>query len=1116
MLYKKELKKKKSEELKISNLNKKNFKKPKIYITNFTQHSINLERLKKSPNKTNINNYKEQNLMNKTTKGKTKYFKSFLNQKKKEEKKNEQIIENILKNNNKSEIKKEGIKENKNICLIKLIDFQKNEIIKKYKKFPNQISNQNFKDNIQKKLGILQSKGYNIEDIFNNSDNEIKKEKEEKVNLYRKNNMVEKLTINGYESKNIQNNKYNHKTNKIGILINSYSNINILKQNKKLKLSINAIKPKINTLEFIKKIKQKIPQDKNIFNTKILKHKSYEENENEIINNDIKNVINNYIKIKRKERKVNEIKKREKINQENFKKYENFRRLQENIKESLVNEINKKKNYEEEKFDYPNKIEIFNNTNKSSVFNENDFYLKCYEAQNIFNSKSINFGNIKNDLCKSLDYHINLNGIKNKNNEIKNERNQKLKKFYAIDELYKVHINNLKRKNKKKENNCKLFIEKIINAFTKIKKKYFMILIFSNSVQNFMKKILKAIKYSPFHKIKNYTNKIVIIIKLKNILYKLFLNNSFLIIKLYAKTRKFLMLFIKIKKIYLKNSFNNLKRVIQKYNIIKPNDLEKEENNNKEIPIENNIKTQIFEEKLNNNYNNLNSNKFLSKEIFIENKRINLNKNEIVNEEKKQIYDNLIDDEKNNLFFEEKYLKYKNEQEKSFLNNAFIHNQEIFKNLRYEDEDDFFCENEIKQDNIFENESINKEKNEIENETKKYFDKIPKNIKENIEKELTEQILKELIDTEINKKEKIINKKLPIIQFENKQKEISSSKNISNSNNNSISDSSLEINNSLLKKSIGEIKEGRKLNSYYNKKFPIFLKMIENNIKNNYTEIIDNLKNPFIIDEEKYINKISYMLNRNNINKNIHNEIDLDNINQSKILSLNDLSIPYSNKNLIKTKFIDEKILKEFNVKNETMNNESNEETINVSKYDLYLNKCVYDSINEIIEKRRKYNDLGEPLLWSSRNKIIKFNFDNSEYSKKIFIKEVMNELKEIINKKIGLIPENYDYMSLEHLISDREKKFIKNIRQNLLENEEKEEYDLDLVFTSLLMNISKLIMQQIIEEVIQILNLVEQSRKYPSKFESKSIYAYDNEDDIPIFGLGGRDDSEEDNFAFQ
>jgi hypothetical protein len=257
------------------------------------------------------------------------------------------------------------------------------------------------------------------------------------------------------------------------------------------------------------------------------------------------------------------------------------------------------------------------------------------------------------------------------------------------------------------------------------------------------------------------------------------------------------------------------------------------------------------------------------------------------------------------------------------------------------------------------------------------------------------------------------------------------------------------------------------------------------------------------------------MLNRNNINKNIHNEIGLDNINQSKILSLNDLSIPYSNKNLIKTKFIDEKILKEFNVKNETMNNESNEETINVSKYDLYLNKCVYDSINEIIEKRRKYNDLGEPLLWSSRNKIIKFNFDNSEYSKKIFIKEVMNELKEIINKKIGLIPENYDYMSLEHLISDREKKFIKNIRQNLLENEEKEEYDLDLVFTSLLMNISKLIMQQIIEEVIQILNLVEQSRKYPSKFESKSIYAYDNED-IPIFGLGGRDDSEEDNFAFQ
>ena len=196
------------------------------------------------------------------------------------------------------------------------------------------------------------------------------------------------------------------------------------------------------------------------------------------------------------------------------------------------------------------------------------------------------------------------------------------------------------------------------------------------------------------------------------------------------------------------------------------------------------------------------------------------------------------------------------------------------------------------------------------------------------------------------------------------------------------------------------------------------------------------------------------------------------------------------------------------------MNNKSNEDTFNVSKYDICLNKCVYDSANEIIEKKRMYGDLGKPLLWSSRNKIITYNYDNTEYSKKIFIKEIMNELKKTINKKIGLIPENYDYMSLEHLISDREKKFIQNIHNDLLENEEKDN-NLDLIFTAFLMNISKIIMDQLLEEVIQILNLVEQSRKDPSKFESKSIYAYDNED-IPIYNISGKNDDEDDNFLFQ
>ena len=156
---------------------------------------------------------------------------------------------------------------------------------------------------------------------------------------------------------------------------------------------------------------------------------------------------------------------------------------------------------------------------------------------------------------------------------------------------------------------------------------------------------------------------------------------------------------------------------------------------------------------------------------------------------------------------------------------------------------------------------------------------------------------------------------------------------------------------------------------------------------------------------------------------------------------------------------------------------------------------------------------MGKPLIWSSRNQIIRYAFDNSDYSKKIFIRNIINELKDLINKKIGLIPENYDYMSLEHLISDREKKFIQNIKNDLEENEE-EDNNLDLIFTTFLINISKLIMDQLLEEVIHTLNLVEQSRKNPSKFGAKSIYSYDNEE-VPIIYLSDKNDYDGDNFIF-
>ena len=79
-LNKKELKKRKSEDNKImkniKNARKVNYNKKYMQISTF------FEKIKGSPNKSNINGLKDKNKKSQTTEGKINYFKSFLGKKK--------------------------------------------------------------------------------------------------------------------------------------------------------------------------------------------------------------------------------------------------------------------------------------------------------------------------------------------------------------------------------------------------------------------------------------------------------------------------------------------------------------------------------------------------------------------------------------------------------------------------------------------------------------------------------------------------------------------------------------------------------------------------------------------------------------------------------------------------------------------------------------------------------------------------------------------------------------------------------------------------------------------------------------------------------------------------
>ena len=353
--------------------------------------------------------------------------------------------------------------------------------------------------------------------------------------------------------------------------------------------------------------------------------------------------------------------------------------------------------------------------------------------------------------------------------------------------------------------------------------------------------------------------------------------------------------------------------------------------------------------------------------------------------------------------------------------------------------------------------------------------------KDNFINDLTEQIIQNLINSEIKNKIPLLSKKKQNIPFVSSSGSVNNSVIKSQINNNDINSSNVTIfdnqndmsnlNNSIFMRPISEVQNDKTLNLYNNKIAPRLIKKISNEINSNYNDIINNLKVPLKVDETKLMNGIM--------------------LKDETILS-NPESL-YINKEIEKQDYLNkEKILKEFYPLNQKIRNENNNE--NDVEYDTILNECLIDATNELIEKERKYGKIGEPLKWSIRNREVTYKYNNDDNSKKQFRNKISKKLRELVNFKMALIADNYEYIDPDLITNDRDKKFYKSISQELKDNEEEwkifenEETQIKLI-------LSKFIMDQLLNEVVEILEHVQYSRKDPAKYQSKSIYACE---DIP------------------
>ena len=291
------------------------------------------------------------------------------------------------------------------------------------------------------------------------------------------------------------------------------------------------------------------------------------------------------------------------------------------------------------------------------------------------------------------------------------------------------------------------------------------------------------------------------------------------------------------------------------------------------------------------------------------------------------------------------------------------------------------------------------------------------------------------------------------------------------------------LNTSIFMRTINEIKNEEELNFYDNNVFPKLLKIIEKNINKNYLNIINNLKEPLKKNDEEVMEDLSNLLTYENI---INNNI-------IKYKS------KFYNKDIIKKEYLDKKILTDFN------NKIKNKSLFFDKYYYHYLNQCIYDSINEIIEKERLYGNIGEPLIWSLRNRLLEYKYKDTELFRNLFISKVITELKKIYFSKIGPIIANNENINVSQFSKERDIKFNENIRIDL--KKENEIDKLDEQETIVKLTISKIIMNQLLNEVVEILEHIQNSRKFPERYNYKSIFSCDN---IPLLSFQNDNDAED------
>ena len=416
--------------------------------------------------------------------------------------------------------------------------------------------------------------------------------------------------------------------------------------------------------------------------------------------------------------------------------------------------------------------------------------------------------------------------------------------------------------------------------------------------------------------------------------------------------------------------------------------------------------------------------------------------------------------------------------------------------------------NEIKENNEdvkVNNKNENKNSDKIEDkkgidnkdDSKINLEKV-KSIKnpEKFSEDLTDELLKKILSDEIksHKKKLIPNKKFKFDKFDklsnnglnnsltnsygsvgdmrSNTSNLSKEFGMGNVSQMSMHDDLLLLNESLMSnysafsvfnKTVKDKKKEHSLKLYISKIAPILINLLYKQICKKFPLIYENISKPLQNNSDKFMISLA--------------------MQDAEMLKDNYKSSPSSES--IETIIDKESLLKQFSKINLDIRNKDN--VISDNFYDNMLNDCIIDTAIELIYKERIYGKNGNPLKWSSRTHELAFKFDKNEPKK--FAAYICKQILKILHNRIGLITENYDFMSSDQINIEKDRRLLKVLRKDLNDNEYQWN-NLELEETQLKIESTELILEQLYNEIIEILEHIQFSRIRPELYQNKSIYA--------------------------